>query len=104
LLSSCIYDDGDVTLKLNGLNAACLILENTVIMLKRKAGDEWNVAVVGTDTVQLKYSEEITETLIKYVILDIQPKALFKHILLFTNIRRSTAISTSSRQRRRQRQ
>jgi hypothetical protein len=30
-------------------------------MLKRNAGDEWKVAVVGTDTVQLKYSEEMTE-------------------------------------------
>jgi acyl-[acyl carrier protein]--UDP-N-acetylglucosamine O-acyltransferase len=32
-------------------------------MLKRKAGDEWSVAVVGTDPVQLKYSEEMTRTL-----------------------------------------
>jgi hypothetical protein len=47
-------------------------------MLKRKAGDKWKVAVVGTDTVQLKYSEEMSETLIKYVLLDIQPKQSFK--------------------------
>jgi hypothetical protein len=80
LLNSCIYDDGDITVKLNSLDTACIILENTVVMLKWKAGDEWKVAVVGTDTVQLKYSEEMTETLIKYVLLDIQPTISFKHI------------------------
>jgi hypothetical protein len=79
-LSSCIYEDGDITVKLNSLNTACIILQNTVIMLKRKAGGEWDVAVVGSDTVQLKYFEEMTETLIKYVLLDIQPKASFKRI------------------------
>jgi hypothetical protein len=80
LLSSCIYDERDITVKLNGLDTACFILQNTVIMLKRKAGDEWKVAVVGSDTVQLKYSEEMTKTLIKYVLLDIQPAISFKHI------------------------
>jgi GTPase SAR1 family protein len=77
-LSRCIYDDGDITVKLNSLDTACIILESTVVMLKRKAGDKWLVAVVGTDTVQLKYSEEMTKTLIKYVLLDIQPKQSLK--------------------------
>jgi hypothetical protein len=36
------------------------------------------VAVVGTDPVQLKYSEEKTDTIIKYALLDIQPKESFK--------------------------
>jgi hypothetical protein len=67
-LSSCIYDEGDITVKLNSLNTACIILQNTVVMLKRKAGDEWKVAVVGTDIVQMKYLEEMSETLIKYVL------------------------------------
>jgi hypothetical protein len=80
LLNRCIYDDGDITIKLNDFNQACIILENTVVMLKRKAGDKWLVAVVGTDTVQLKYSEEMTGTLLKYVLLDIQPKISFRHI------------------------
>jgi hypothetical protein len=77
-LNSCIYDEEDITVKLNSLDTACLILENTVILLKRKTGVEWNVAVVGTDTVQLKYSEEMNKTLIKYVLLDIQPTISFK--------------------------
>jgi hypothetical protein len=77
LLNSCILD-GDITMKLNDFNTACIILKNTVIMLKRKAGDEWDVAVDGTDPVQLKYSEEMTDTIIKYVLLDIQPKVLYK--------------------------
>jgi hypothetical protein len=72
LLSSCIYDEGDITVKLHSLHTACLIQQNTVVMLKRKAGDEWKVAVVGK-TVQLEYSEEMTKTLIKYVLLDMQP-------------------------------
>jgi hypothetical protein len=80
LLNTCIYDDGDITVKLNSLDTACLILENTVVMLKRKSGDKWLVAVVGTDTVQLKYSEEMTGTLIKYVLLDIQPTISFRYI------------------------
>jgi hypothetical protein len=78
LLNSCIYDEGDITLKLKALDTACIILQSTVVMLKRKAGDEWKVAVFGTDPIQLKYSEEMTETLIKYVLLDIQPRDTFK--------------------------
>jgi hypothetical protein len=39
---------------LNSLDTACIILQSTVIMLKRKAGDKWLVAVVGTDLVQQK--------------------------------------------------
>jgi hypothetical protein len=46
-------------MKLNDFKQAFIILKNTNVMLKRKAGDEWDVAVVGTDPVQLKYSEEI---------------------------------------------
>jgi hypothetical protein len=80
LLNSCIYDDGDITVKLNSLDTACFILQNTVVMLKRKSGDKWLVAVVGTDPIQLKYSEEMTKTLIKYVLLDIQPTISFWHI------------------------
>jgi hypothetical protein len=38
------------------------------------------VAVVGSDPIQLKYSEDMTKKLIKYVLLDIQPKISFKHI------------------------
>jgi hypothetical protein len=53
-------------------------------MLKRKAGDEWEVAVVGTNPVQLKYAEEMTDTIIKYVLLDIQPKESFKDINVFS--------------------
>jgi hypothetical protein len=68
LLNSCILD-GDITMKLNDFNTACIILKGTVVMLKRKAGDEWDVAVVGTDPVQLKYSEEMRDTIIKYVLL-----------------------------------
>jgi hypothetical protein len=78
LLNRCIYEDRDITVKLNGLNTACIILQSSVVMLKRKAGDEWLIAVVGTDTVQLKYSEEMIETLVKYVLLDIQPRDTFK--------------------------
>jgi hypothetical protein len=49
LLNSCILDDsGDITMKLNDFNTACIIIKDTVIMLKRKSGDEWDVAVVGT--------------------------------------------------------
>ena len=62
-------------------------------MLKRMEGDEWSVAVVGTDPVQLKYSEEITDTIIKYVLLDIQPKESFKEfnvssLLIFKGVLR----------------
>lgn len=81
LLKSCILDDdddGDITMKLNGFNQACIILKDTVVMLKGKAGDEWEVALVGTGPVQLKYAEEMTDTIIKYVLLDIQPKVSFK--------------------------
>ena len=77
LLNSCILD-GDITVKLNDFNQACIILRNTVVMLKRKTGDEWDLAIVGTDPVQLKYSEEMTDTIIKYVLLDIQPQESFR--------------------------
>jgi hypothetical protein len=92
LLNNCILD-GDITMKLNDFNTACIILQDTVIMLKRKAGDEWEVAVVGTDPVQLKYSEEITDTIIKYVLLDIQPTESFKEfdvssLLIFKGVLR----------------
>jgi transcription elongation factor Elf1 len=79
LLNSCILD-GDITMKLNDFNQACFILKKTVVMLKRMEGDEWDVAVVGSDCIQLKYSEEMTDTIIKYVLLDIQPKESFKDI------------------------
>ena len=93
LLNSSIIDDGDVTLKLEDFNTACIILPNTIVMLKRIDGDEWNVAVVGSDPVQVKYSEDITDTLIKYVLLDIQPKESFKEfdvssILIFKGVLR----------------
>jgi hypothetical protein len=83
LLNSCILD-GDITIKLNDFNTACIILKDTVIMLKKKAGDEWDVAVVGREPVQLKYSEEMTDTIIKYVLLDIQPQELFKESNVFS--------------------
>ena len=85
LLNSCILDDsGDITMKLNDFNTACIILQNTVVMLKRMEGSEWDVAVVGTDAVQLKYSEEMTDTIIKYVLLDIQPQESFKEFDVFS--------------------
>jgi hypothetical protein len=84
LLNNCILDDGDITMKLNDFNQACVILKDTIVMLKRKAGDEWEVAVVGTNPVQLKYAEEMTDTIIKYVLLDIQPKESFKDINVFS--------------------
>jgi hypothetical protein len=92
LLNSCILD-GDITMKLNDFNTACIIIKDTVVMLKRKTGDEWDVAVVGTDPVQLKYSEEITDTIIKYVLLDIQPQESFKEfdvssLLIFKGVLR----------------
>jgi hypothetical protein len=92
LLNSCILD-GDITMKLNDFNTACIIIKDTVVMLKRMEGDEWSVAVVGTDPVQLKYSEEITDTIIKYVLLDIQPKESFKEfnvssLLIFKGVLR----------------
>jgi hypothetical protein len=65
-------------MKLNDFNTACIIIKDTVVMLKRMEGDEWDVAVVGTYLVQLKYSEEMTDTIIKYVLLDIQPQESFK--------------------------
>jgi hypothetical protein len=63
LLNNSILDDddGDITINLNDFNQACIILQDTIVMLKRKAGDEWNVAVVGTYLVQLKYSEKMTD-------------------------------------------
>jgi hypothetical protein len=85
LLNNCILDDsGDITMKLNDFNTACIITKDTVVMLKRMEGDEWSVAVVGTDPVQLKYAEEITDTVIKYVLIDIQPKESFKDIDVFS--------------------
>jgi hypothetical protein len=51
LLNSSIIDDGDITVKLKDFDAACIILQDTVVMLKRKGGDEWNLAVVGSDPV-----------------------------------------------------
>ena len=50
LLNSSIIDDGDVTLKLKDFTKACIILPNTIVMLKRKADDEWKVAVFGGDS------------------------------------------------------
>jgi hypothetical protein len=94
LLNSCILDDsGDITMKLNDFNTACIIIKDTVVMLKRKAGDEWDVAVVGREPVQLKYSEEMTDTIIKYVLLDIQPQESFKEfdvssLLIFKGVLR----------------
>ena len=94
LLNSCILDDsGDITMKLNDFNTACIITKETVIMLKRMAGDEWSVAVVGTDPVQLKYSEEMTDDIIKYVLLDIQLQESFKEsnvlsLLIFKGVLR----------------
>jgi hypothetical protein len=84
ILSRCIYDDGDITVKLNSLDTACFILSNTVVMLKRKAGNEWKVAVVGSDPIQLKYSEEMTKNSIKYVLLNIQPRDTFKEFDVFS--------------------
>lgn len=78
LLNSSIVEEGDITVKLKDFNTACIILQDTVVMLKRKEGDEWNLAVVGMDPIHLKYSEEMTDTLIKYVLLDIQLKDSFK--------------------------
>lgn len=61
LLNSSIIEDGDITVKLNGVDNACIILQDAIVMLKRTDGrDEWKVAVVGSDAVQLKYSEEMT--------------------------------------------
>jgi hypothetical protein len=62
-------------------------------MLKRKERDEWDVAVIGTYPVQLKYSEEMTDTIIKNVLLDIQPKESFKEsnvssLLIFKGVLR----------------
>ena len=68
-MNSSILEDGDITVKLKDFNTASIILQDTVVLLKRKGGDEWKVGVVGSDPVQLKYSEEMTDTLIKYVIL-----------------------------------
>jgi hypothetical protein len=82
-LNSCILD-GNITIKLNDFNTACIIIKDAVVMLKRKADDEWDVAVVGTDPVQLKYSEEMTDTAIKYVLLDIQPQESFKESNVFS--------------------
>jgi hypothetical protein len=80
LLNSSIIDD-----KLNGFDTVCIILPNTVIMLRTTAGSEfdelrtsYDVAVVGSDPVQVKYSEKMTDTLIKYVLLDIKPSESFK--------------------------
>jgi hypothetical protein len=85
LLNSSIIDDGDVTLKLKDFTKACIILPNTIVMLKRKADDEWKVAVFGGDSpVQLKYSEDITDTIIKYVLLDIQPNRSFKEFDVYS--------------------
>ena len=53
-------------------------------MLKRKGGDEWKVGIVGTDPIHLKYSEDITDTLIKYVFLDIQPNRSFKEFDVYS--------------------
>jgi hypothetical protein len=72
------------TVKLKGLNTACFILQKRVVMLKRKVEDEWLVAVVGSDKIKLKYSEEMTKALIKYVLLDIQPTISFKGIDVFS--------------------
>ena len=59
LLNSSIIEDVDVTLKLKDFTKACIILPNTIVMLKRKADDEWKVAVFGGDSpVQLKYAED----------------------------------------------
>jgi hypothetical protein len=87
LLNSSIYDeDGDITIKLNGFDNACIILQDAIVMLKRIEGrDEWKVAVFGGDSsVQLKYSEDITDTLIKYVLLDIQPNRSFKEFDVYS--------------------
>jgi hypothetical protein len=63
LLNNCILDeDEDITMKLNDFNTPCIFIKDTVVILKKKAGGEWDVAVVGTDPVQLKYSEEMTDT------------------------------------------
>jgi hypothetical protein len=82
LNSSIVDDDGDI----HEFNKACIILPNTVIMLRTTLRSEWDdqvenrwdVAVVGLDPIQLKYSEKITDNLIKYVLLDIQPSGSFK--------------------------
>ena len=85
LLNSSIIDDGDVTLKLKDFTTACIILPNTIVMLKRKADDEWKVAVFGGDSpVQLKYSEDITDNLIKYVLLDVQPNKSFNQFDVYS--------------------
>lgn len=88
LLNSCIIDNDDsITVKLKDFSTACIILPNTVVMLRTKAGCEfdeeernrWDVALVGSDaSIQLKYSEEMTERSIKYVLLEIQPSKSFK--------------------------
>jgi hypothetical protein len=86
LLNSSIRDDGDVTVKLNGFDNACIILQDAIVMLKRIEGrDEWKVAVFGGDSpVQLKYAEDITDTIIKYVLLDIQPNRSFKEFDVYS--------------------
>jgi len=40
-----------MTVKLNEFNTACIILQDTVVLLKRKGGDEWKVGIVGTDPI-----------------------------------------------------
>jgi hypothetical protein len=55
-------------------------------MLKRTDGrDEWKVAAFGGDSpVQLKYCEDMTDNLIKYVLLDVQPKESFKEFDVYS--------------------
>lgn len=51
LLNSSIIEDGDITIKLNGFDNACIILQDAIVMLKRTDGrDEWKVAVFGGDS------------------------------------------------------
>jgi hypothetical protein len=51
LLNSSIIEDGDITIKLNGVDNACIILQDAIVMLKRTDGrDEWKVAVFGGDS------------------------------------------------------
>jgi hypothetical protein len=86
LLNSSIIEDGDITIKLNGVDNACIILQDAIVMLKRTDGrDEWKVAVFGGDSpVQLKYAEDMTDNLIKYVLLDVQPKESFKELDVYS--------------------
>jgi hypothetical protein len=39
-LNGCILDDGDIIMKLNDFNHVFIIIKDTVVVLKRKAGDE----------------------------------------------------------------